>query len=113
MQTTNELLLSKDKYELSTLAEVQASCSNQERYVLSNQKSKIVTFNQKKGDKEECLDVCKLNGEVVETVESYTCTHIGVIRHSKPSTNLCLEIEEAIKTARKTAYSLMGRVFTG
>ena len=57
----DELLLSKDKYELSTLAEVQASYANQERYVLSNQKSKIVIFNQKKGDKEECLDMCKLN----------------------------------------------------
>ena len=107
----DELLLSKDKYELSTLAEVQASYANQERYVLSNQKSKIVIFNQKKGDKEECLDMCKLNGEVVETVESYT--HIGVIRHSKPSTNLSLAIEEAIKTARKTAYSLMGAGFHG
>ena len=45
----DELLLTKDKYELSTLTSVQASYANQERYTLSDQKSKIVPFNQKKG----------------------------------------------------------------
>ena len=107
----DELLLSKDKYELATLTEVQAAYANQERYVLSSQKSKIVIFNRKKGDKEECLDMCTLNGKMVETVDTYT--HIGVVRHGKPSTNLSLAIEEAIKTARKTAYSLMGAGFHG
>ena len=80
--------------------------------MLSSQKSKIVIFNPpKKGDKEECLDMCTLNGKMVETVDTYT--HIGVVRPGKQSPNLSLAIEEAIKTARKTAYSLMGTGFHG
>ena len=107
----DELLLSKDKYELSALTEVQASYANQERYLLSEQKSKIIVFNKKKGEKEDHLDMCTLNGKVIETVDTYT--HIGVTRHSKSSTNLDIAIEEAIQTARKTAYSLMGAGFHG
>ena len=107
----DELLLSKDKYELSTLTAVQSTYANEERYILSDQKSKIIVFNQKKGEKEECLDTCILNGKVIETVDSYT--HIGVARHSNYSTNLTLAVDEAILTARKTAYSLMGAGFHG
>ena len=44
-------------------------------------------------------------------MDSYT--HIGVARHSNYSTNLTLAVEEAILTARKTAYSLMGAGFHG
>ena len=44
----DELLLTKDKYELSTLTAVQASYANQERYTLSDQKSKIILFNKKR-----------------------------------------------------------------
>ena len=102
----DELLLSNDKYELSTLTEVQASYANQERCMLSDQK--IIVFNQKKEEKEGCMDLCTLNGKVIETVDTYT--HIGVIRHSKSSTNLSLAVDEAIQTARKTTYSLMGRI---
>ena len=59
-----------------------ASYANQERYMLSDQKSKIVVLNQKKEEKEVCMDMCTLNGKVIETVDTYT--HIGVIRHSSP-----------------------------
>ena len=107
----DELLLSKDKYELSTLTTVQASYANQERYILSDQKSKIIIFNQKKGDGEYCMDMCRLNGKAIETVDSYT--HIGVTRHNNQSTNLTIAVDEAIQTARKTAYSLMGAGFHG
>ena len=55
------------------------------------------------------MDMCRLNGKAIETVDSYT--HIGVTRHNNQSTNLTIVVDEAIQTARKTAYSLMGMGF--
>ena len=54
------------------------------------------------------MDMCTLNGKVIGTVDTYT--HIGVIMHSKSSTNLSLAVDETMQTARKTTYSLMGRI---
>ena len=43
----DELLLSKQNFELKSMLKIQENYSNKERYMLSDQKSKVMTFNLK------------------------------------------------------------------
>ena len=93
-----------------TLLKIQETYANKERCKLSEQKSNILIFNQNK--KPHLEDgIWSLNDKKLEIVEHYT--HVGIERSPFAHLNLSFAIDEAIKTARKTAYSLMGASFHG
>ena len=107
----DELLLSKQYFELTSMLKIQENYANKERYMLSDQKSKVMTFNLKDQETiQKCKEMFDLNGKNLEVVDTYT--HIGIERTSGVQT--AGEIgEKAVKTARRTAYSLMGAGFHG
>ncbi|CAC5371684.1 unnamed protein product [Mytilus coruscus] len=92
-------LLSKRLFELQTMLLMQEHYY--ERYILSDAKSKSMTFNN---NKYNVLDRVNLNlhGSQLEKVESYT--YIGIQRNCVKS-NL---IVERITMTRRTSYALMG-----
>ena len=84
---------------------IQWSFACQERYQVSDTKIKTMQHNVKNQTDENFL----LNDTESENVNSYK--HLGLIRESNSkSTNKQL-IEDRIKTARNTAYALMGGRF--
>ena len=86
---------------------IQWSFACQERYQVSDTKTKTMQHNVKNQTDEHVL----LNDTELENVNSYK--HLGLIRESNSkSTNKQL-IEGRIKTARNTAYALMGAGFHG
>ena len=107
----DELLLSKQNFELKSMLKIQENYSNKERYMLSDQKSKVMTFNLKDQETiQKCKEMFDLNSKKLEVVDTYT--HIGIERTS--GVTVAGEIgEKAVKTARRTAYSLMGAGFHG
>ena len=94
------VLLSEDPYELQVMLNLQETFANKERYIISESKSKVMTFSGKRSI--EKIDKFYLHDKQIEEVKSYT--HIGIDR-SLYDKDL---IPERIKLARRTCYSLMG-----
>ena len=94
------VLLSKSQQELQTMLSSQEQFANDERYIISKGKTKIMLFSKKPiGDIPENFT---LHDQLMENVKSYT--HIGIER--KPCSQDVAETR--IKTARRTSYALMG-----
>ncbi|KAK3086058.1 hypothetical protein FSP39_012864 [Pinctada imbricata] len=100
----DELLLSMDQAELATMTKVQEDYSKKEHYKLSEQKSKVMVFNQQKKYRETAVNLIDLHGKEVEIVDEYK--HIGIKRTTNSQGQG--HIDEAIITGRKTTYALMG-----
>ncbi|KAK3085377.1 hypothetical protein FSP39_002384 [Pinctada imbricata] len=100
----DELLLSMDQCELATMTKVQEDYSKKEHYKLSEQKSKVMVFNQQKKLKATRGNIIELHGKEIEIVEDYK--HIGIKRTT--NTQGQGHIDEAISIGRKTTYALMG-----
>ncbi|KAK3087469.1 hypothetical protein FSP39_006351 [Pinctada imbricata] len=99
----DELLMSKCKFELHSMNKIQEKYANLENYTLSEQKSKIMIFNNKEPTP---TDLFTLNGKPIEIVNCYK--HLGITRRDNRGKTLTETVEDAIKTARRTIYSLMG-----
>ena len=68
-------------YELQSMLDVQADYANKQRYLLSEQKSSILVFN----DKSESSNVWTINDKPVTVSKS--ATHLGIIRSSSSTSN--------------------------
>jgi hypothetical protein len=77
----------------------QEQYANDERYIISEAKSKVMIFNQKKQHIDENFT---LQDRQIAHTESYT--HIGIDRKLRGHDL----IEKRIKLARRTTYALMG-----
>ena len=77
----------------------QEQYANDERYIISEAKSKVMIFNQKKQHIDENFT---LHDRQIAHTESYT--HIGIDRKLRGHDL----IEKRIKLARRTTYALMG-----
>ena len=93
--------------ELQCELNIQWSYACQERYQISDTKTKTMQHNVKNQTDEIFL----LNETQLECVHSYK--HLGLIRESNNKLSNNLLIEDRIKTARNTAYALMGAGFHG
>ncbi|CAC5381939.1 unnamed protein product [Mytilus coruscus] len=93
-------LISTDPYELQTMLNVQADHVNKLRYLLSEQKSTILVYNDK------LPKSWSLNGKLVTLSES--AVHLGIDRNITKNTGVKEVVNKRITTARKTVYSLMG-----
>lgn len=93
-------LISNCQFELQTMLDVQADYANKQRYLLSEQKSTILSFND--GNEHHW----SINNKELKTSES--AVHLGITRDSKSSTGTKKVVGERIVTARKTVYALMG-----
>ena len=94
-------LITTSPYELQSMLDVQADYANKQRYLLSEQKSSILVFN----DKPESSNVWTINDKPVTVSKS--ATHLGIIRNSSSTSNKEL-VNARIQTARRTVYSLLG-----
>ena len=104
----DDLLLMADMpEELHCALNIQWSYACQERYQISDTKTKTMQHNVKNQTDEIFL----LNETQLESVHSYK--HLGLIRESNNKLSNNLLIEDIIKTARNTAYALMGAGFHG
>ncbi|CAC5400608.1 unnamed protein product [Mytilus coruscus] len=92
--------LKYDPYELQTMLNVQADHENKLRYILSEQKSTILVYNDK------LPKSWSLNGKSVTLSES--AVHLGIERNITKNTWVKEVVNKRITTARKTVYSLMG-----
>ena len=93
------VLLGRSQLELQTMLLGQEQYANDERYIISEAKSKVMIFNQKKQHIDENFT---LHDRQIAHTESYT--HIGIDRKLR-GRDL---IEKRIKLARRTTYTLMG-----
>ncbi|VDI77462.1 Hypothetical predicted protein [Mytilus galloprovincialis] len=93
-------LISTDPYELQTMLNVQADHANKLRYLLSEQKSTILVYNDK------LPKSWTLNGKSVTLSES--AVHLGIDRNITKNAGVKEVVSKRITTARKTVYSLMG-----
>ena len=93
--------------ELQCALNIQWSYECQERYQISDTKTKTMQHNVKNQTDEIFL----LNETQLESVHSYK--HLGLIRESNSKLSNNLLIEDRIKTARNTAYALTGAGFHG
>ena len=93
-------LISRSPFELQTMLDVQAAHTNKQRYLLSEQKSTILVFNDSK------TNFWSTNDE--ELAISDSATHLGITRDSKSMTDTKYVVRERIITARRTVYALMG-----
>jgi hypothetical protein len=82
------------------MLDVQAAHANKQRYLLSEQKSIILVFNDSK------TNCWSTNDE--ELAISDSATHLGITRDSKSMTDTKHVVGERIITARRTVYALMG-----
>ena len=104
----DDLLLMADMpEELQCALNIQWSYACQERYQISDTKTKTMQHNVKNQTDEIFL----LNETQLESVHSYK--HLGLIRESNNKLSNNLLIEDRIKKARNTAYALMGAGFHG
>ena len=93
------VLLGRSQLELQTMLLGQEQYANDERCIISEAKSKVMIFNQKKQHIDEN---CTLHDRQIAHTESYT--HIGIDRKLRGHDM----IEKRIKLARRTTYALMG-----
>jgi hypothetical protein len=93
------VLLGRSQLELQTMLLGQEQYANDERYIISEAKSKVKIFNQKNQHIDENFT---LHDRQIAHTESYT--HIGIDRKLR-GRDL---IEKRIKLARRTTYALMG-----
>ena len=93
------VLLGRSQLELQTMLLGQEQYANDEIYIISAAKSKVMIFNQKKQHIDE--NVTRHDRQVAHT-ESYT--HIGIDRKLRGHDL----IEKRIKLARRTTYALKG-----
>lgn len=93
-------LISNDPYELQTMLDVQTAHANKLRYPLSEQKSTILVFNDKKENS------WSLNGKQLPITKS--SVHLGITRDTSSKSGTKEVINRRIITARRTTYSLMG-----
>lgn len=94
------VLLSKSHQELQIMLSAQEHFAKEERYIISEAKTKAMIFNKKSTP--DINEILFLHEKSVEKVTSYT--HIGIER--KPCSQEI--VENRIKTARRTSYALMG-----
>ena len=99
------VLMAEDALSLQIMLNLQETYANKERYLISETKSKIMTFDNRRN--ENCFDEFYLHDKPVEHVSSYT--HVGIVRNSVENTI----VSERIKLARCTCYALMGAVMHG
>ena len=105
----NLLFLSKSESDRQLQASVQEEYAQKEHYSISETKTKLMNLNENNDNinHRECI----LNGKALGMAEEYK--HIGVTRYRNlKAANKCL-VEERIKSARRTAYALMGAGFHG
>ena len=103
------LLISSSIEDLQTLLSIAYQFSQQERFIIHPLKTKIIICNYK-GPKLQILHQWKL-GET-ELLPSNQLTHLGITRYASTSASNAV-IEERVKLARRTAYSLLGAGFHG
>ena len=90
-------LISNDPYELQTMLDVQTAHANTLRYLLSEQKSTILVFNDKKENS------WSLNGKQLPITKS--SVHLGITRDTSSKSGTKEVINRRIITARRTTYS--------
>ena len=95
------LLMSKSLTELQIMLLVQEHYANNERYFISESKSKVMMLNHNR-QLEKNSEQLLLHNKPIEQVDEYT--HIGIQRNALKST----VVSERIKLARRTSYALMG-----
>lgn len=96
------LFMSDTQEDLQCQLHVQSAFAHQERYLASDTKTKTMQFSSKVKEP-ECFS---MNDKKLENVNSYK--HLGLIRDSSKTVNNTNLIEERIRSARNTAYALMG-----
>ena len=92
-------LISNDPYELQSMLDIQTSHANSKRYLISEQKSSILTFNCTKEHK------WYLNNKEMSATNK--ATHLGIERISTGNNRKQL-VQTGITTARRTLFALMG-----
>jgi hypothetical protein len=92
-------LISNDPYELQSMLDIQRSHANSKRYLISEQKSSILTFNCTKEHK------WYLNNKEMSATNK--ATHLGIERISTGN-NRKEVVQTRIATARRTVFALMG-----
>ena len=92
-------LISNDPYELQSMLDIQTSHANSKRYLISEQKSSILTFNCTKEHK------WYLNNKEMSVANK--ATHLGIERISTGNNRKEL-VQTRITTARRTVFALMG-----
>jgi 5'-3' exonuclease len=92
-------LISNDPCELQSMLDIQTSHSNSKRYLISEQKSSILTFNCTKEHK------WYLNNKEMSATNKVT--HLDIERISTGNNRKEL-VQTRITTARKTVFALMG-----
>ncbi|MEW8546332.1 MAG: reverse transcriptase family protein [Candidatus Thiodiazotropha sp.] len=95
------LFLADTEEEMQCQLNVQGSYACEERYTVSETKTKVMCYNLSTREEPHFL----LNGKDIETVNSYK--HLGITRKSKINDNSEL-INERIQLARSTVYAMMG-----
>ncbi|MEW8546489.1 MAG: reverse transcriptase domain-containing protein, partial [Candidatus Thiodiazotropha sp.] len=101
------LFMADTPEELQCQLNLQWSFAGKERYQVSDTKTKTMQHNVKNQAKAQ-FSFCE---NKLEDVQSYK--HLGLIRESNNKLSNNLLIDDRIKTARNTAYALMGAGFHG
>lgn len=93
-------LIAEDAYDLQSMLDIQIAHANKFRYIISNQKSCVLKYRDKR-------DISwSMNGEVLSSPES--ATHLGIKRDTTSKFGVKDVVSDRIQTARKTVFALMG-----
>ena len=98
-------LIADNPFELQTMLDVQTAYANKLRYLISEQKSTVLVFNDKKDNK------WTINNKNINVSDS--SVHLGITRDTISKTGNKEVAGERIITARRTVYALMGAGFHG
>ncbi|XP_033761518.1 uncharacterized protein LOC117343284 [Pecten maximus] len=93
-------LISSDPYELQAMLDIQAAYANKQRYILSDQRSTILVFNDNQSK------TWQLNS--ANLTVSASATHLGIERDSSSSTGTKQVSDNRITIAPRTVYSMIG-----
>ncbi|CAC5401005.1 unnamed protein product [Mytilus coruscus] len=104
-------LISQDSIQAQILINMAYDYAYMEGYVLQPTKSVVLNISHKQRKQESNNQTFKMGPNDMPSIEK--ATHLGIIRTTSLKGNMIANVDENIKKARRSAYSLLGGGFHG